>query len=141
MAKTIKNEEDLGKALKNEDSELVVKGDLAKKIIEIRAVGKIAWVAVIGSIAVSIYYIYSTTVTAPVTMGLTYSAAPAIFGTTAVAASRALGISATIAAVNIAIAASSYKYLNKLRSYKEIYRKDDIIYLQKEDDEIRLVSQ
>ncbi len=51
---TAENEQELGEALKNDTDTIVIEGDLAKKVVRIRATGKVAWAIAIGAIAIAV---------------------------------------------------------------------------------------
>lgn len=56
----VKNEKELGEALKNKEETIEITGDLAKKTIKIRATGRVAWVVAFGAIGISAYAAIST---------------------------------------------------------------------------------
>ncbi len=109
MATSVKTEKELGEAIKRQDDEIIIEGDLIKQVIKIRATGKVAWAVAIGAIAVA--------VTAVLSSGGT--AAPGAIPVGFVAVST-LGVSATTSSVLIAVAAGGVGALNKLRSYKTV---------------------
>jgi hypothetical protein len=124
----INTEKELGDALKNQESRLEIEGDLANKVIKIRAAGKVAWAVAFGAIVVAVIATLGTAgsggTSAPATV-------PALAFAIPVAAST-LGASVTIAAVWIAVAAGGAAALNTLRSsYKEISRSDGRLILQR----------
>ena len=51
---TVRTAKELGQALKSNEHYIYVEGDLKNKIIRIKAVGKIAWILAIGSLATAI---------------------------------------------------------------------------------------
>ena len=103
----IKDEKDLAKALEKEQDFIEIEGDLARKVIRIKATGKVAWAVAIGAIGVAVV----------ATVGTGGAAAPAA-GAVGIAAASVLGVSATGAAIAIAAAAGGVRVLNTLRSYK-----------------------
>ena len=52
------NEKDLSEALKNDKDTIEIEGDLADKVIRIKATGSVAWAIAIGSIAVGLAAIF-----------------------------------------------------------------------------------
>ena len=107
----ITTEKELGQALKDEQDTIEIEGDLAKKIIKIKATGAVAWAVAIGAIAVAVVAV----LTSPATGG-----AHGVIGVglTAPVAVGILGFSTTTAAISIAVAAGGVGALKTLRSYK-----------------------
>ncbi|HYQ22748.1 hypothetical protein [Stenotrophomonas sp.] len=103
----VSNEKDLGEALKNENETIEIEGDLARKVIRIKATGKVAWAIALGAIAVAVIVALGT--------GGTATPASAVVGVGAVSI---LGVSTATSAVAIAIAAGSVGALNSLRRYR-----------------------
>lgn len=106
----MRDEKELGKALKRKDSEIVIEGDLSKKVIRIKATGAVAWGVCIAAIAVAVIIILSSPVAAPVSI-------PAMIPTLGTA-TAVLGIDATTAALGIAVAGGGVGVLNTLRDYR-----------------------
>ncbi len=128
----ITTEKELGKALKNDQNKIEIEGDLVKKVIKIRATGKVAWGVCIGSIGVAVTAIIVGTVTAPVSAGTTtfvsnFVAAPAV----AIPAAITLGAKVTTSAICIAVSAGGVGALNKLRSYKVLSKNNNRVVLVK----------
>ena len=59
----IRAEKELGEALKNDQDRIEIEGDLAKKVIRIKATGKIAWAIAAGAIAVAVIAVLATPAT------------------------------------------------------------------------------
>ncbi|MBQ9336755.1 MAG: hypothetical protein IJS14_05605 [Lentisphaeria bacterium] len=120
----VRTEKELGEALKEEKSEIEIEGDLARKVIRIKATGKVAWAIAIGAIGVAVVAV----LTSPATGG-----AHGVIGVglTAPVAVGVLGVSATTAAVSIAVAAGGVGALKTLRSYQMVKLDDDHIILKK----------
>lgn len=107
------DEKELGKALKEEQDEIIIESDLVNKVFKIKATGKAAWgvcIAALGVVVAAIIAVPTTGGTSTPVSGLV--AAPALAGTTAV-----LGTGATVSAITIAAAAGGVGALNKLRDY------------------------
>ena len=131
----VRDEKALGKAVHNDVDTIVIEGDLAKKVLRIKATGKIAWAIAIGAISVAIPIAIATVgsggTAAPVTVPaevLTLTAPAAVLGvgTTASAVSIAVG-AASLGGVSAGVGA-----LNKLRKYKlKKVGKDRVILTRK----------
>ncbi|MBQ7568836.1 hypothetical protein IJT17_08535 [bacterium] len=109
MAAAVKTEKELGEAIKRQDDEIIIEGDLKNKVIRIRAAGKVAWAIAIGAISGAVLVSLlsgGTAAPAGITVGL--------------AAVGVLGAPATAAAFAIAVAAGGVDALDKLRSYKTV---------------------
>ena len=103
----IKDEKELGEALKNEQDTIEIEGDLKKKVLKIKATGKVAWVVAIGAIGVAVVVAVSSG-----------GAAAPVSGVVGIGAVSVLGLSAATSAVAIAVAAGGVGALNSLRRYK-----------------------
>ena len=106
-------EKDLGTALKNDVDVIEIEGDLAEKVIKIRATGKIAWTACIAAIAVAIAMSLVTIGSGGVAVPVTGAFLGGSLGVAAVT----WGMSTAVSATGIAIAAGGVGALNKLRKY------------------------
>ena len=120
----VTTEKELGKALKEEQDSIEITGELAEKVIKIKATGKVAWAVAIGAIAVAVVAV----LTSPATGG---GHGIIAVGITAPVAAGILGVSVTMAAIAIAVAAGGVGALNKLRSYKLEKLGQDHIILKK----------
>ena len=135
MAKsvTVKTPKELGKALKGKAGEIVIiKIDLAKKVLRIKATGKVAWAVAIAAIAVAVAAIIASGGLALVPGAVLVT--PAIWGSGAALATPAVGIlgfPTTLAAISIAIAAGGVGALNKSRKYKVVERGEDRLVLRR----------
>lgn len=110
----VKNEDELGKALKNDVDVIEVEYDLKNKVLKIKGIGDIAWAICIGAIAVAVTGILVTMATAGTTAPVNaLIATPALAGAVGI-----LGAPATSTAVSIAVAGGGVASLNKLRRYK-----------------------
>jgi hypothetical protein len=113
----------LGKALKTNEDTITIEGDLRKKVIRIKATGKIAWAIALGAIGAAVYLVLSAPATGGVSgaVGLT-ALAPAV---------TIMGGGAASAAVMIAVGAGGVGALNSLRKYKIIKNSDTQITLKR----------
>ena len=121
------DEKELGIALKNKKECIEIEGDLAKKVIKIKATGKVAWGVCIGAIALivanTITTLASGGASTPITAPLIMAAAPA--------AVSIWGVSVTVSAVLIAIAGGSINVLKELKDYQMEKIADNRIVLRK----------
>ena len=127
---TVKTPKELGKALKGKADEILIEGDLKKKVI--RITGKVAWLVAIGAIAAAVAAIIASGGLALVPGAAL--ATPAIWGSGAALAAPAVGIlgfPTTVAAISIAIAAGGVGVLNKLRKYKVVERGENRLVLRR----------
>jgi len=120
---SIKDEKELGKALKEDRDEIIIEGDLKNNVIRIKAIGKVAWAIAIAAIAVAV----GSVLAAPLTGGLSTTAN---FITAPVAVS-VLGVPAAGAAISIAVAGGGVKILDKLRDYKIVEKNGNSVILKK----------
>lgn len=119
--------EELAQALNDNEEYIDIEFDLSKKVLRIKAAGKVAWAIAIAAIGIAVYAAITTLGTGGTTVAFTGSAIAASSG----AAVSILGLSATTMAINLAIAARSTNILTKLRKYKVIEESDDGIVLQR----------
>lgn len=121
----VTNEKELGKALYEEKDKIEIEGDLAKKVIRIKATGKVAWGVLIGSLALAIPLVIVTVSTAGTATPATAPAILGIMGPTV----ATIGAESTVSAVSIAAGAAiaaggvsaipaAIAAMGKLRKYK-----------------------
>lgn len=116
----IRSEDDLGRAINGNSDSIEIEGDLVKKVLKIKATGKVAWAVAIGGIGIAVAVLIST--------GGAGAPASGIIGGGAVAV---LGLPTAISAVSIAVAAGGVGALNKLRKYKIIEKSNDRVVLKR----------
>ena len=122
----IKNEKDLGNAVKNGQDTIEIEGDLAKKVLRIKVTGKVAWIVAVGAIGIVVAgALY------PVPEPTTQLASKGIAATAAGGAVTILGTGATTAAISIAVAAGGDGVLNKLRRYKVVNTSSNRVVLKR----------
>lgn len=116
--------------MKNDKDTIEIEGDLADKVLRIKATSSVTWAIAIGSIAVGLAAIF-------VTAGTGGTATPATVPIGALAAAGAvaiLGTPTTISLIGIAVAAGGVSAgiarLNKLCDYK-IKTKNKVILVRK----------
>ncbi|EAH7654494.1 TPA: hypothetical protein RZJ77_000450 [Campylobacter coli] len=98
----VKTEEELAKAINNNENYIELEGDLSRKIIKIKASGNVAWAVVIGSIGVIV--IAAISYSKKSQDNKVSFIASGIGATTAVGAVGILGLATTISAIKIAVA-------------------------------------
>ncbi|MDR1872324.1 MAG: hypothetical protein LBS60_10495 [Deltaproteobacteria bacterium] len=115
---TITKESDLFKAIKEEQDTIEIEGDLAKKVVRIKVIGKVAWAVALGAMGLIIALFLVLTVSG--------AAAPSI-GLVMVIGALALLVPAAVtlgggpafaSAILIALAGGEIGVLNSLRKYK-----------------------
>lgn len=129
---TTSDEKELARAVKNKVDLIIVEFDLAKKVLRIKATGKVAWAIAIAAIAAVVAAIIASGGLALVPGAVVLT--PAIWAPVAVLAAPAVGIlgfPTTLAAISIAIAAGGVGALNKLRKYKVVERGEDWLVLRR----------
>lgn len=124
---TVTSEEQLAAAIEAKADYIEVRGDLAEKTFKIKAVGTVAWAAVIGCIA--------TALTAVVLASKAKNATATTVATTASASlfatpALAMGPAAMTAAVAIA-STGGVSALTKLRRYKQLSYRGDVLVLSR----------
>lgn len=103
----VSTEKELAQSLKENKSTIEIEGDLCRKVIRIKATGKLAWGVALAAITVAVV----------ATLSSGGMALP-VSGVVAGAATGILGVGATTCAISLAVAAGGVAVLNKLRSYK-----------------------
>lgn len=119
----VKNEKELGCAIRDNVDTIEIEGDLAKKVVRIKATGKVVWVVAIGAIGVAVASIALAPASGGASTAAGFIATPVAVG--------GLGVSVTACAVSIAVAAGGVGALNKLRKYKLEKKSDGGIVLRK----------
>lgn len=107
-------EKELGEALKNNQDTIEVEGDLARRVITIKATGKVAWVACIACITIAVAVVVVTISSGGTATPITGPAA----GITLGAAASIWGLPTAITATGIAVAGGGVVALKKLRKYR-----------------------
>lgn len=124
---TVTSATELGKSIKNGDDEIIIEGDLTKKVIRIKATGKVAWIIAFGAIGIGLAAAIAGAVAGPA-----IPAFEAIAITSAAGAVAVIGLPATAAALAMAFAVKSKKVLNTLRDdYVIVNNSDNRIVLKK----------
>src|SRR5574344_1180697 len=111
----VSNEKELGQAVKNNTDTIEIEGDLARKVIRIKATGKVAWGVAIAGLAVGVTAAIVTADSAGTSAPVT---APVACGATSPGIESLGGIDIASAAFFIALSGGGIGILNKLRNYK-----------------------
>lgn len=123
MSAVCTSAKELADAMKRNEDEIIVEGDLKKGVLRIKATGKVAWgvcaVALTAAIAFYIATPAATVTTTPVGGGAAFAAG----ATMTAAASVTLG-SAAVPAVMIGVCAGGIGALNRLRDKYKIVEKN-----------------
>ena len=124
MAPIVSTPQELGKAIRNGESRIVVTGSLGPAVITIEAVGPVAWAVAIGAIGVAIAGVVTTAgtggVAAPAGLVMEGIAAPALIAT--------LGSVGTVStAIGIAIAGGGVGTLASLRKYRASHENGKVV--------------
>ena len=110
----MRDEKEVAREIKNGASTIEVEGDLAKKIIKIKAQGDVIW----GICMVGIAVVVAAAFVAGGSGGLALAPSTCIATPAMAAPIGILGTGAAISAVEIAIFAGGISGLDKLRKYK-----------------------
>ena len=116
----IQTEKELAEALKVSQDTIEIEGDLKKKVLRIKATGKVPWAVAIGAIGVAVI----------IALGSGGTAAP-VSGFIGVGAVSVLGLSTATSAFAIAVAAGGVGALNTLRKYKIVSSSGNKLILSK----------
>ncbi len=119
----VTSEKELGKALKDGADTIEIEGDLSKKVVRIKATGKVAWAVAIGAIAVAVAGILTAALGGGAPAAASAFAAPA--------AIAVLGAPVTLSAILIAVAAGGVGVLNSLRRYKIVSKDGSKLVIKK----------
>lgn len=121
IMKTVTTATDLGKAIRNGESEIAIEGDLAQKVIRIKATGNVAWAIAIGAVTIGVAAVLASPsiVTGPT--GIVVEGTLVTLATTTCAAAVAIwGVKTTVAAISIGVGGQNVKVLRRLKENYEI---------------------
>lgn len=135
---TVSTEKELGNAIHDNVDVIEVEGDLAKKVIKIKATGKVAWLACIGSLTVAIIATVAAMVPDPAepleigVAGISYGVSAVTLGF-ATTSAVSIGIAGALAAgaTGAAVGSAAIGILNKLRNYKITEKSDKRVVLER----------
>ncbi|WP_317341109.1 hypothetical protein [Phocaeicola coprocola] len=127
----VRNEKELASAVKSNQNEITIKGDLAEKTIKIKATGKVAWLVASGAVGVAVIIALKTPIV--IAGGPHAVASLGAIATTSAGATVAIwGISTTVAAISICVAGGSAVTLKKLyEGYNIVSKGDGFVKLRK----------
>ena len=135
---SVTTEKELGKAIHNNEDTIEIEGDLVKKVIKIKATGKVAWGVCIGSLTIGIIATVAAMIPDPAepveagVAGISYGISAVTLGI-ATTSAISIGIAGAIAAgaTGVAVGSAGIKILNKLRKYKIVEKSDKRLVLKK----------
>jgi hypothetical protein len=126
----IRDAKELGKALKDKKDTIEIEGDWVKKVVRIKATGKIAWAICLASIGIAVTMVIKQ-LCSPAQVLTAVGSSPVkgliAAGTVLTAAAPSvavMGFGATMTATTIALGAGGVGALNSLRGYKLIKHSD-----------------
>ena len=119
----IKTEKELGEALKRGQNRIEIEGDLTRKVVRIKATGKVAWAIAFGAIAVAVIAALAVAPSGGASAAVSCAMAPVAVGV--------LGPSVASSAIAVAIAAGGVGALSSLRKYSMEKREDGKVILSK----------
>ena len=127
----VRNEKELASAVKSNQNEITIKGDLAEKTIKIKATGKAAWLVAFGAVVVAVIIALKTPII--VAGGPTAFASLGAIATTSASAAVAIwGVSTTVTAISICVSGGSTAILKKLYDgYNIVSKGDGFVKLRK----------
>lgn len=118
---------ELGQAIKEEKDTIIVEGDLIKKVVRIKATGKVAWGVAAAALGIGVFAIvhtpHATVATAPA--GGVGGAISFTGGAVSTGAAGAILGPAAITALTVAVAAGGIGALKTLREKYKIQSKED----------------
>lgn len=117
----VQNEQELGNAVKQEESCIELKGKLASHVKKLMKLNMALWVFSLTALSIAVL----ATIQAPATAGV--SGIISIVAGTSTAS--ILGMDTVIVAVSIAVAGGGIRILQKLRKYHLTYRENGKIIL------------
>ena len=124
MSKKVRTAKELGKAILNNESTIIIEGNIGDITLTLQAVGPVAWAVAIGAIGVALSGVL-------ITIGTGGSGAPAGVIANACAAPvliTSLGsVSTATTAVNIALAGGGVGVLSTLRKYNAKRDNGDVV--------------
>jgi len=113
-------EKELAEAIRNEENEIVIEGDLSNKVIRIKATGAVAWGACVVGIGAVVALTIATVGSGGTATPITLPILGTTLLTTAPIAVTTMGLPAAVSAVGIAVAGGGVGILNQLRDYKMV---------------------
>ena len=135
---TVSTEKELGNAIHDNVDTIEIEGDLAKKVVKIKATGKVAWAVCIGSLTVAIIATVAAMIPDPAepveigVAGISYGLSAITLGA-ATTSAVSIGIAGAIAtgATGTDIGSAAIGILNKLRKYTVTKKSEGKVVLKK----------
>ena len=130
---TVSTEKELGNAIHDNVDTIEIEGDLVKKVVKIKATGKVAWAACIGSLTVAIIATVAALIPDPAepieigVAGISYGISAITLGA-ATTSAVSIGIAG---ATGAAVGSAAIGILNKLRKYKITEKSEGKVVLKK----------
>lgn len=117
----VKDEVQLGIALKNNEKQIDIEGELVQRVLTIKHTSEIPWAMALGAVTVPITTLTLMGPYRKVSFGLHSYTAPTAIGI--------IGAKATETAIEIGVSGGGVSALNKLRSYKIASQDDEQLSL------------
>ncbi|WP_225757559.1 hypothetical protein [Cardiobacterium sp. Marseille-Q4385] len=111
---TVNTVEELREALKNGEETIEIEGKLAKKTIQLRSIGAIAWTIYYASCVLDCYLVLTMALIAPTPARIIM-----------------LVVSSVIGGISLVVAGGDIYTLIKMRAYEEISRTENTLLLEK----------
>lgn len=126
----VSDEDELVEKVKAKEARIEIEGDLAARVIKIKATGAAAWTLVLGAVVVVAGATYMTLAPSPdpVSKGLAPVAGVGAAGTLA----AILGVGGAATAAKLVKSAGGVSVLNDLRSYKVVSKSEGKVVLSRE---------
>lgn len=124
MCKIVNTAKDLGKAIANGESRIIITGKIGDAVIRIEAIGPVAWAVVLGGIGTAIAGVCLTAgsggAAAPAGTVMHFVSVPAVLAASG-------GISTATVLVGIAAAGTGIGTLRALRTYRAEREGDHVV--------------
>ncbi|WP_141606999.1 hypothetical protein [Treponema saccharophilum] len=138
LTMTVTTEKELGNAIHDNVDTIEIEGDLGKKVVKIKATGKVAWAACIGSLTIAIIATVAAMIPDPAepveigVAGIAYGFSAVTLGA-ATTSAVSIGIAGAIAAgaTGAAVGSAAIGILNKLREYKITEKSEGKVILKR----------
>lgn len=130
----VRTSKELGQAIKEEKDTIEIYGDLATKVIRIKATGKVAWGVAAAALGIGVFLIIHTPQATIATAPVGGTGGPISFtgGAVSTGAAGAILGPATITALSVAVTAGGVGALTTLRNkYKIANKSNHHVTLQK----------
>lgn len=112
----VTNNDELNSAMNSGASTIEIEGDLAKKVIRLKATGMVSWAIAFGAIGIAVGVLIVSTPISVVTGGLAAPIEGASVAMLAAPAVSIVGLDVVVMSVGLAITAGGVGILTRLRS-------------------------